>query len=79
MYNQITIEHSLFFIDDSYITNFQQLAEKMKPLLTIDELGYFNLEDMWIAAFNYWVLSHPEEKISSNLSIKCFTILPIKL
>lgn len=62
MYNQITSEHSLFFIDDSYITNFQQLAENMKSLLTIDEPSYFNTEDMWIAAFNFWVLSHPEEK-----------------
>ncbi|MCH7321129.1 hypothetical protein LZ480_04425 [Solibacillus sp. MA9] len=64
MYNQITFEHSLFFINEQYVFDFQQLAEKMNPLLKIpiDDTSYYNMKDMWISAFNFWVLLHREEE-----------------
>lgn len=36
----------------------------MNPLLTIsiDDSSYYNTEDMWVSAFNLWVLLHREEE-----------------
>lgn len=64
MYNQISLEQSLFFINEQYVSDFKQLAKKMNPLLTIsiDDSSYYNTEDMWVSAFNLWVLLHREEE-----------------
>ena len=73
MYQNITIEHSLFFINEQYITNFKKIAEKMQPFITIKNAGTLNLQDMWIETFNLWLLLHREEDNILEASTKTLT------
>lgn len=73
MYQNITIEHSLFFINEQYITNFKKIAQKMQPFITVKRADMLNLQDMWIETFNLWLLLHREEDNILEASDKTLT------
>lgn len=72
MYNALTIEQSLFFINNQYVEDFKQLAQEMESVITMTELPFLNLEATWCEAFNNWILLQPDETNIMEDSDKIF-------
>lgn len=61
MYNEITVDRSLLYIDQHHVDTFKSLAKEMHQFSDIIEEGAFTKNDTWIVAFNTWLLLLPDE------------------
>lgn len=61
MNKKISIERSLFYIQQQHIEKFNWLAEKMAKFNSIINGGGITRDDAWIVAFNIWALLLPDK------------------
>ena len=79
MYNEITVDRSLLYIDQHHVDTFKSLAKKMSQFNFIIEDGGLRKKDAWVIAFNTWLMLLPDKYNLSNLLKRQFTILLILL
>lgn len=63
MYQTISKERCLFFIDSSYEETFKNLAATLHNDVIQPHNNVFNEEHTWISIFNVWLLLQPEDKL----------------
>ncbi|MCP1145287.1 hypothetical protein [Lysinibacillus endophyticus] len=63
MYHEITVDRSLFYIEQHHVDTFLSIAEKLKDYSYIVKDGAMPQEDAWIVAFNAWLLLLPDDHI----------------
>lgn len=61
MYNEITVDRSLLYIDQHHVDTFKSLAKKMDRFNFMIEDGGLPKQDAWIVAFNAWLLLLPDK------------------
>ena len=62
MYMGISTETSLFFIEDNTLVNqFIEISQKMDTYIEELNDGGVNRNDVWIIAFNIWLMLQPDE------------------
>ncbi|WP_042474042.1 hypothetical protein [Bacillus ndiopicus] len=62
MFETITAEKSLLFLENDRLVNeFKALASKLPQYHTVPQLGLISPDDVWITAFNIWLLFQPDE------------------
>ncbi|RHW38538.1 hypothetical protein D1B33_06580 [Lysinibacillus yapensis] len=70
MYEEITIDRSIFFIEQHHIDTYKIMASKMKDYSYILNEGSLNKDDAWMIAFNVWILLLPDDDIFFGLEEK---------
>ena len=63
MIEAISIERSLFFINQSHVDEFNKLAEQLKGEYSLNLNGAISDDDVWTTAFNIWLLTLPDEML----------------
>ncbi|WP_097074574.1 hypothetical protein [Ureibacillus xyleni] len=63
MYHVITVDRSLFYIEQHHVDTFLSIAEKLKDYSYIVKDGGMTQEDAWVVAFNAWLLLLPDDHI----------------
>lgn len=61
MYNEITVDRSLFYIEQMHVDAFRDIANKMSEFSYIVKDGGLSVEDAWIVAFNTWLALLPDD------------------
>lgn len=61
MYNSINVDRSLFYIDESRVNTFKELARQLNLDYELTLNGAIQNEDVWTTVFNLWLLLHPDE------------------
>ncbi|KYG92247.1 hypothetical protein [Metasolibacillus sp. FSL K6-0083] len=62
MFETVTAEKSLLFLEDDLLVNeFKALARKLPQYHSIPQAGTISSNDVWVAAFNIWLLLQPDE------------------
>lgn len=62
MYNEITVDRSLLYIDEHHVNTFKSLAKNMSQFNFIIVDGGLTIKDAWMIAFNAWLLLQPNER-----------------
>ncbi|KGR74570.1 hypothetical protein [Ureibacillus sinduriensis] len=63
MYEEITIDNSIFYIEQHHVDTFKQIASKLDNYSPLLKEGGISLLDGWIIAFNIWLLLLPDDEI----------------
>lgn len=63
MFDSITVDRSLFFITQQQVDDFKELALKLEPYYSLELEGAIFDADVWVTAFNIWLLSQPDEML----------------
>ncbi|MDN4493265.1 hypothetical protein [Ureibacillus aquaedulcis] len=63
MYEKITIDHSILYIEQHHVDTFKQMATKLDNYSYLLKEGGITLMDGWIMAFNIWLLLLPDDDI----------------
>lgn len=61
MYNEVSVDRCLLYIDQHHVDTFKSLAKKMDRFNFIIEDGGLPKRDAWIIAFNTWLLLLPDK------------------
>ncbi|WP_107841421.1 hypothetical protein [Metasolibacillus meyeri] len=62
MFETVTAEKSLLFLKDDLLVNqFKELASRYPQFHKVPQLGIVKPNDVWIAAFNIWLLLQPDD------------------
>ncbi|PYF03067.1 hypothetical protein [Ureibacillus chungkukjangi] len=61
MYEKITIENSILYIEPHHVDTFKQWAAKMDNYSHLVKNGALSKMDSWIMAFNIWLLLLPDD------------------
>lgn len=62
MYNEISVDRSLHYIDQHHVDTFKSLAQKMDQFNFIMKDGGLPKQDAWMIAFNVWLLFLPDKE-----------------
>ncbi|MFC7684677.1 hypothetical protein [Ureibacillus sp. GCM10028918] len=63
MYEKITIDESILYIEQHHVDTFMQLATKLDNYSYLLKEGGISRMDGWIMAFNIWLILLPEDDI----------------
>lgn len=63
MYEKITIEKSILYIEQHHVDTFKQMATKLDNYSPLLKEGGISLMDGWIMAFNIWLLLLPDDDL----------------
>lgn len=63
MYKAVSIDRSLFFIDQSFVEKFHSLALALEQHYELNMYGAISNDDVWTTAFNIWLLAQPDEML----------------
>ena len=63
MYEEMTIERSILYIDQHHVDTFKILAKKLDHYSDFIKKSEFNQLDSWIIAFNIWLLLQPDDDL----------------
>ena len=72
MFNAITVDRSLFFIDETRVDDFKSVANSLKSYYELNLHGALENDDVWTTAFNLWLLLHPDEMLILEAVEKTF-------
>ena len=72
MFDAVTVDRSLFFITQQQVEDFKALAVKLAPHYTLNLEGAIFNADVWVTAFNIWLLSQPDEMLVLESAEKTF-------
>ncbi|RUL57006.1 hypothetical protein [Lysinibacillus antri] len=62
MYRNLSVDHSLFYIEQHHLDTFLSIAEQMESYDHIVKEAALHKEDAWAIVFNAWLLLQPDEK-----------------
>ena len=63
MYEKITIDKSILYIEPHHVDTFKQIAAKMDNYSYLLKEGGLSNRDGWIIAFNIWLLLLPDDDL----------------
>lgn len=63
MYEKITIDKSIFYIEQHHVDTFKQMAARLDNYSPLLKEGGISIMDGWIMAFNIWLLLLPDDEI----------------
>ena len=63
MYEEITINKSILYIEQHHVDTFKKMARKMENYSYLVKEGGISLMDSWIIAFNIWLLLSPDDDL----------------
>lgn len=63
MYEEITINKSILYIEQHHVDTFKEMARKMENYSYLVKKGGISLMDSWVIAFNIWLLLSPDDDL----------------